>query len=145
MPFEGTVDIAIYLTIRSILLDSDRHGSIPANSGLFRRSRSRRPRAARKSGASRRRHRPLLPGNIVADTVMRALAPLVPDNVSAGVGNLKVGVLGPQRGSTGCTWTSRRAATAAGPARTGSTPSTHLYANTRNNPIEDIESHYPLR
>ena len=36
MPFEGTVDIAIYLTIRSILLDSDRHGNIPANSGLFR-------------------------------------------------------------------------------------------------------------
>ncbi|RPH81891.1 MAG: hypothetical protein EHM88_10605, partial [Candidatus Rokuibacteriota bacterium] len=36
MPFEGTVDIAIYLTIRSILLDSDRHGNVPANSGLFR-------------------------------------------------------------------------------------------------------------
>src|SRR5262249_19583660 len=36
MPFEGTVDIAVYLTVRSILLDSEIHGNVPANSGLFR-------------------------------------------------------------------------------------------------------------
>ncbi|MFX7329319.1 hydantoinase B/oxoprolinase family protein, partial [Acinetobacter baumannii] len=36
MPLEGTVDCAIYLTLRSILLDSSIHGNIPQNSGLIR-------------------------------------------------------------------------------------------------------------
>lgn len=36
MPFEGTVDIAVWLTLRSILLDSDRFGAIPQNDGLYR-------------------------------------------------------------------------------------------------------------
>ena len=34
MPFEGTVDVAIWLTLRSILLDSAVYGDIPQNSGL---------------------------------------------------------------------------------------------------------------
>ena len=34
MPFEGTVDVAIWLTLRSILLDSAVYGNIPQNSGL---------------------------------------------------------------------------------------------------------------
>ena len=76
MPFEGTVDIAIYLTIRSILLDSDRHGSIPANSGLFRPITITAPEGCL---ANPRFPAPTIarfcPGNIVADTVMRALAP----------------------------------------------------------------------
>src|SRR5207244_11361337 len=33
---EGTVDIAIYLTLRSILLDTALHEPVPTNSGLFR-------------------------------------------------------------------------------------------------------------
>ena len=44
MPFEGTVDIAIYLTLRSILLDSATHEYVPANSGLFRPDHDPRPR-----------------------------------------------------------------------------------------------------
>src|SRR5690606_3083030 len=36
MPLEGTVDCAIWLTLRSILLDSTRYGDIPQNSGLTR-------------------------------------------------------------------------------------------------------------
>ena len=77
---------------------------------------------------------------------MRALAPVVPEAVSAGIGNLKVdGVLGAAR---------RRLLGADGHPE-GSYGGRHgldgmdavdtLYANTRNNPIEDIESHYPLR
>ena len=34
MPFEGTVDCAVWLTLRSILLDSAVYGNIPQNSGL---------------------------------------------------------------------------------------------------------------
>ena len=148
MPFEGTVDIAIYLTIRSILLDSDRHGNVPANSGLFRPITITAPEGCL---ANPRFPAPTIarfcPGNIVADTVMRALAPLVPHNVSAGVGNLKVvaysGLAGGgqhwvymdiQEGSYGGRF-----------GKDGLDAVDTLYANTRNNPIEDIESHYPLR
>jgi N-methylhydantoinase B len=148
MPFEGTVDIAVYLTIRSILLDSDRHGHVPANSGLFRPITITAPEGCL---ANPRYPAPVIarfcPGNIVADTVMRALAPLVPANVSAGVGNLKVvaysGLLEAgqhwvymdiQEGSYGGRY-----------GKNGLDAVDTLYANTRNNPIEDIESHYPLR
>ena len=36
MPLEGTVDCAVWLTLRSILLDSVVYGSIPQNEGLTR-------------------------------------------------------------------------------------------------------------
>ncbi|MEM7255230.1 MAG: hydantoinase B/oxoprolinase family protein, partial [Pseudomonadota bacterium] len=36
MPFVGTVDIAVWLTLRSALLDTDTHGHIPVNDGLTR-------------------------------------------------------------------------------------------------------------
>jgi N-methylhydantoinase B len=148
MPFEGTVDIAAYLTIRSILLDSDRHGHVPANSGLFRPITITAPEGCL---ANPRYPAPVIarfcPGNIVADTIMRALAPLVPGNVSAGVGNLKVvaysGLL-----DTGRHWVYmdiQEGSYGGRPGKDGLDAVDTLYANTRNNPIEDIESHYPLR
>ena len=45
MPLEGTVDCAIWLTLRSILLDTTSFGSIPQNAGLTHRSRSSLPAA----------------------------------------------------------------------------------------------------
>ena len=36
MPFEGTVSIAVFLVLRSILLDTETHEYIPQNSGLER-------------------------------------------------------------------------------------------------------------
>jgi N-methylhydantoinase B len=86
------------------------------------------------------------PGNALADTVMKALAQAVPTQVSAGIGNLRViafsGLSGGQHwvhmeifeGSYG----GRHGADGMDAVDT-------LYANTRNNPIEDIESHLPLR
>jgi N-methylhydantoinase B len=83
---------------------------------------------------------------VVADTLMRALAPAVPAQVCAGVANLKAvtftGFSGEQQwvhieifeGSYG----GRR-------GKDGMDSVDTLYANTRNNPIEDIESHVPLR
>jgi N-methylhydantoinase B len=148
MPFEGTVDIAVYLTIRSILLDSDRHGSVPANSGLFRPIRISAP-----EGCLANPHYPapviarFCPGNIVADTVMRALAPLVPEYVSAGVGNLKVvAYSGLAEGGRHWVYMDIQEGSYGGRhGKDGLDAVDTLYANTRNNPIEDIESHYPLR
>jgi N-methylhydantoinase B len=148
MPFEGTVDIAVYLTIRSILLDSERHPHVPANSGLFRPITITAPEGCL---ANPRYPAPVIarfcPGNIVADTVMRALAPLVPDNVSAGVGNLKV-VAYSGLTKSGQHWVYmdiQEGSYGGRPGKDGLDAVDTLYANTRNNPVEDIESHYPLR
>ena len=50
MPFEGTVDIAVWLTIRSILLDTAVHGHIPVNEGLTRPIRIVAPKGLSPSG-----------------------------------------------------------------------------------------------
>jgi len=147
LPFEGTVDCAIYLTLRSILLDSTVYGNIPQNSGLVRPVHIIAPKGTLCN--------PIFPaptiarfngGNIVADTLMKALSQVVPQQVSAGVGNLNVvaysGLVGENywvymdifEGSYG----GRNGIDGMDAVDT-------LYANTRNNPIEDIESHYPLR
>ena len=61
MPLEGTVDIAIWLTVRSVLLDTDTHGHIPVNDGLVRPIHIIAPqRLPGQSGVSSPNHRPLL-------------------------------------------------------------------------------------
>jgi N-methylhydantoinase B len=147
MPLEGTVDCAIWLTVRSILLDSAVHGHIPQNSGLVRpitivapegtlvNPRFPAPTIAR-----------FCPGNIVADTLMRALAKAVPTQVSAGVGNLKVIAYSGIRGGSHWVHMDIHEGSYGGRyGKDGMDTVDTLYANTRNNPIEDIESHLPLR
>ena len=147
MPFVGTVDVALWLTLRSILLDTEVFGNIPQNDGLFRPIKITAPRGCIAN--------PIFPaptiarfapGNVVADTLMRALAAAVPEQVSAGIANLKAvtfsGFAGEQQwvhieifeGSYGGRF-----------GKDGMDSVDTLYANTRNNPIEDIESHVPLR
>ena len=147
MPLEGTVDIAVWLTIRSVLLDTAVHGHIPVNAGLVRPITLVVPKGCLAN--------PIFPaptiarfcpGNQLADTVMKALAQAVPRQVSAGIGNLKViafsGLEGERHwvhmeifeGSYGGRF-----------GRDGMDAVDTLYANTRNNPIEDIETHLPLR
>jgi N-methylhydantoinase B len=146
-PFEGTTDIAIYVTLRSILLDTARHEPVPANSGLFRPVKIVAPEGTLVN--------PTFPaptiarfcsGNIIADTLQRALAPIVPDRVSAGVGNLKVTAFSGLRGGTHWVYMDIMEGSYGGrPGKDGLDAVDTLYANTRNNPIEDIETHYPLR
>jgi len=147
MPFEGTVDIAICLTLRAILLDSARHDAVATNAGLFRPIAISAPEGCL---ANPRFPAPTIarfcPGNIIADTVMRALAPVLPDAVAAGVGNLKVVAYSGAR--EGASWVYMDIVEGSYGGRRGKDgldAVDTLYANTRNNPIEDIESHYPLR
>ena len=148
MPLEGTVDIAIYLTLRSILLDTTRHEVVPANSGLFRPITIIAPEGtiANPSFPAPTIAR-FCSGNIVADTVMRALAPIMPDAVSAGVGNLRVvAYSGPAANGQHWVYMDIHEGSYGGRlGKDGLDAVDTLYANTRNNPIEDIESHYPLR
>ncbi len=147
MPLEGTVDIAIWLTIRSILLDSEVYGHIPQNSGLTRPIHLVVPKGTLAN--------PIFPaptiarfcpGNQLADTVMKALSQVVPDNVSAGIGNLRVIAFSGLNGETH--WVHMEIFEGAYGGRQGldgMDAIDTLYANTRNNPIEDLESHLPLR
>ena len=147
MPLEGTVDVAIWLTLRSILLDSAVCGHIPQNSGLTRPITIVAPKGTLAN--------PIFPaptiarfcpGNQLADTVMKALAPAVPTQVSAGIGNLRVVAFSGLRGEQH--WVHMEILEGSYGGRHGADGMDAvdtLYANTRNNPIEDIESHLPLR
>lgn len=147
MPLEGTVDCAIWLTLRSILLDSAVHGHVPQNSGLTRPITILAPEGTL---ANPRFPAPVIarfcPGNQLADTVMKALGQAVPAQISAGIGNLRVAAFsGLDRGQH---WVHMEILEGSYGGRCGldgMDAVDTLYANTRNNPIEDIESHLPLR
>jgi N-methylhydantoinase B len=151
MPFEGTVDVAVWLTVRSVLLDTAVCGHIPVNDGLLRPIRITAPLGSLAN--------PVFPaptiarfcsGNQVADTVMKALAQAVPGQVSAGIGNLKVIAFSGMRPQAkgGGHWVHMEIFEGSYGGRDGMDgidAVDTLYANTRNNPIEDIETHLPLR
>lgn len=147
MPLVGTVDCAVWLTLRSILLDSDEYGAIPQNSGLTRPISIHAPEGCLANPIF---PAPVIarfcPGNAVADTVMKAIAPAVPRQVSAGIGNLRVMAFSGQAASG--PWVHMEIMEGAYGGRSGKDGMDAvdtLYANTRNNPVEDIESHLPLR
>jgi len=147
MPLVGTVDCAIWLTLRSILLDSESYGAIPQNSGLTRPITIFAPKGCLAN--------PIFPapviarfcsGNAIADTVMKAIAPAMPRQVSAGIGNLRVMAF--SGATTAGPWVHMEIMEGAYGGRYGKDGMDAvdtLYANTRNNPVEDIESHLPLR
>lgn len=147
MPFVGTVDVALWLTLRSILLDSDIYGNIPQNDGLYRPVTITAPLGCIANPVF---PAPTIarfaPGNVIADTLMKALAPAVPQQVSAGVANLKAVTFAGF--ATGQQWVHIEifeGSYGGRPGKDGMDSVDTLYANTRNNPVEDIESHVPLR
>jgi N-methylhydantoinase B len=147
MPLEGTVDCAIWLTLRSILLDSVVYGVVPQNSGLTRPITIIVPKGTL---ANPEFPAPVIarfcPGNQLADTVMKALAPIVPKQVSAGIGNLRVVAFSGLK--DGQHWVHMEILEGSYGGRyslDGMDAVDTLYANTRNNPIEDMETHLPLR
>jgi N-methylhydantoinase B len=147
MPLQGTVDIAIWLTIRSILLDSAVYGHIPQNSGLTRPITLVVPKGSLANPVF---PAPTIarfcPGNQLADTVMKAMSQIVPKQVSAGIGNLRVIAFSGLKDETH--WVHMEIFEGAYGGRhgiDGMDAIDTLYANTRNNPIEDLESHLPLR
>ncbi len=147
MPLEGTVDVAIWLTVRSILVDTAVLGNVPQNSGLTRPIKIIAPKGTL---ANPNFPAPVIarfsPGVMIADTIMRALAPAVPKQISAGVGNLKViAFSGLEQGQHWVHMEIFEGAYGGRYGMDGMDAVDTLYANTRNNPIEDIETHLPLR
>ena len=147
MPLEGTVDIAVWLTIRSVLLDTATHGHIPVNDGLVRPIKLIAPKGSLANPVF---PAPTIarfaPGNQLADTVMKALSQVAPRQVSAGIGNLKVIAFSGLEGENHWVHMEIFEGSYGGRfGKDGMDAVDTLYANTRNNPIEDIESHLPLR
>lgn len=148
MPFKGTVVPAVLLVIRSTLLDTEEHEHVPQNDGIARPVEIVAPPG---SIVNPRFPAPTIarfcPGNRLADLVLEALTRAAPEKGCAGCANLKVGTF------SGVTeddeyWVYMDISSGsygARPTRDGMDTVDTLYANTRNNPIEDIESHYPLR
>ncbi len=147
MPLEGTVDCAIWLSIRSVLLDTAVHGWIPQNSGLVRPIEIVAPPGTLAN--------PIFPAPVIArfctgielsNAVVQALAQVVPRQVCGGCGNGGCLILTGQQGNN--FWVQVELFSGSYGGRYGSDGMDSvdvLYANTRNNPIEDIESHVPLR
>jgi N-methylhydantoinase B len=147
MPLEGTVDCAIWLSIRSVLLDTAVHGWIPQNSGLVRPIEIVAPPGTLAN--------PIFPAPVIArfctgielsNAVVQALAQVVPRQVCGGCGNGGGLILTGQQGNN--FWVQVELFSGSYGGRHGSDGMDSvdvLYANTRNNPIEDIESHVPLR
>src|ERR1700752_3947516 len=77
---------------------------------------------------------------------MKALGQAVPQHISAGIGNLKViAFSGTQAGRQWVHMELFEGSYGGRFQRDDMDAVDTLYANTRNNPIEDIESHLPLR
>lgn len=147
MPFHGTVDCAIWLAVRSVLLDSAVHGEIQQNEGLTRPIRISAPEGSLAN--------PIFPAPVIArfcpgielsNAIVQALSQVVPRQVCGGCGNGGGLLLAGQQGNN--FWLQVELFSGSYGGRYGMDGMDSvdvLYANTRNNPIEDIESHVPLR
>ncbi len=147
MPFKGTVDCAIWLAVRSVLLDSAVHGEIQQNEGLTRPIRIVAPEGTLAN--------PIFPAPVIArfcpgielsNAVVQALSQVVPRQVCGGCANGGGLLLAGQQGNNFWLQVELFSGSYGGRWQMDGMDSVDvLYANTRNNPIEDIESHVPLR
>ncbi len=147
MPFEGTVDCAIWLSVRSVLLDSAVHGEIQQNAGLTRPIKIFAPKGSLAN--------PIFPAPVIArfcpgielsNAIVQALSQVVPRQVCGGCGNGGGLLLAGQQGNNFWLQVELFSGSYGGRYEMDGMDSVDvLYANTRNNPIEDIESHVPLR
>ena len=147
MPLEGTVDCAIWLSLRSVLLDSAVHGEIPHNSGLIRPIHIVAPKGCLAN--------PIFPAPVIArfcpgielaNAVVEALSQAVPGQVCGGCANGGGMIYTGTQGSDFWVHVELLEGSYGGRnGRDGMDAVDVLYANTRNIPIEDLESHVPLR
>lgn len=151
VPFEGTTLVSSYFAVRTLLLDQAlMEDHVPQNDGIFRPITVHAPSGTifnprfPRANTSR-----FCQGQRLAELVIQALAPAVPERATAGnsaamtAGAYAIYNEGMDQyqvyveineGSYG-----------GRPGRDGLDGIDCLMANTRNNPIEELESHYPLR
>ena len=85
----------------------------------------------------------------IVDTILKALAKAAPDRIPAAsqgtMNNLTIGGWDPERGKTFAYYETIAGGAGGSPTRPGFSAVHCHMTNTRNTPVESLESHYPLR
>ena len=151
VPFEGALKVACFYAVRTLLLDqATTEGFIPQNEGMFRAVsvtaplgsifNPRFPRACFARMAQVQR---------VIDCIIRALAPVIPDRVTAGnaatVMSVSYAGFDAEKAQYWVCVEVNEGSYGARAGKDGLDTVDNLMANTRNVPVEEIELHYPLR
>jgi N-methylhydantoinase B len=147
MPFYGTTDMAVLLTLRTLFLPENEYPNLPHNSGLFRPVDIIAPEGTIVN--------PTFPaptigrfcgGQMVTNLIVKALQDVLPERVCAGCSTTKaITFSGLKNGKSWIYMDVTEGAYGGMKGLDGLDAVDVLYANTKNNPIEDIEVHYPLR
>lgn len=147
MPFYGTTDMAVLLTLRTLLLPENEYPNLPHNAGMFRPIQITAPKGTIVN--------PTFPaptigrfcgGQMVANLIVRALQDVLADRVCAGCSTTKAITFSSQTDGKPWIYMDVTEGAYGGIAGMDGLDAVDvLYANTKNNPIEDIEAHYPLR
>jgi N-methylhydantoinase B len=149
-PYGGSTCVGVYSLFRTLLLDTalaDKY--IPANSGAFRPIRVVAPEGTifnpRFPAATQIRFNPI---NRVADLILQALAPAMPDRVTAGNSAQLNGMYMSGWYPDGSYWITievDEGSYGGRPGKDGMDAVDCLSANIKNQPIEDLELHLPFR
>ncbi len=149
VPFEGSTKVAAFFVFRAMLLDTYTNSEyIPQNEGSFRPIKVTAPHGSIFN--------PIAPVAAearfcqiqrMADLVIKALAPVLPDRCTAGnAATLSFAAYSGVR-PDGDYWVFlevNEAAMGGRPASDGPDTVEELMRNTRNNPLEDLGMHLPL-
>lgn len=149
-PYGGSTCVAVYSLFRSLLLDtytSEKY--IPANSGGFRPIKVVAPEGTifnpKFPAATQIR---FCPANRVADLILQALAPVLPDRITAGNSAQLNGMYMSGTYDNGDYWITievDEGSYGGRPGKDGMDAVDCLSANIKNQPIEELEMHLPFR
>ncbi|MDR5651542.1 hydantoinase B/oxoprolinase family protein [Ruixingdingia sedimenti] len=149
VPFEGSTKVAAYAGFRKILLDAATSDTrVPSNEGSFRPIKVTAPLGSifnpRAPASAEARFTQC---NRMIDLIIRALAPVMPDQVIAGSSaSISFAAYSGVRPS-GDYWVFlevNEGAYGGRPRSDGPDSIDNLMANTRNNPLEDLAMHIPM-
>jgi N-methylhydantoinase B len=147
MPFQGTVTVLILAMIRSVLLDTETHVTVPQNQGIMRPLTITVPEGTMANPTfpaptiSRS-----MPACVLADVILKAFAEVVPERCCAGSAVLGAfSYTGIEDGNYWGHWDIFEGSYGARWTKDGMDAMDTLFTNTRCAPVEEIESEYPLR
>lgn len=149
VPFEGSTKVAAYAGFRKLLLDAATSDTrVPSNEGSFRPIKVTAPLGSifnpRAPASAEARFTQC---NRMIDLIIRALAPMMPEQVIAGSSaSISFAAYSGVRPS-GDYWVFlevNEGAYGGRPRSDGPDSIDNLMANTRNNPLEDLAMHIPM-
>jgi N-methylhydantoinase B len=149
VPFEGSTKVACYFAFRATLLDTATTPEyIPQNEGSFRPIEVIAPKGTifnpEYPAAAEARFNQI---QRVVDCIIKALAPVIPDNVTAGCSADVSAIAYSGLRPSGDYWVFievNEGAYGGRPQSDGPDSIEELMRNTRNNPVEDLGMHLPL-